>query len=84
MQCDQFPGATSQVDTLDGVEAVHAESIAFVAGPPRDHQCHDPRCPLNAGSRRHEDAWGRLATRSQAARRMWRSTDPLADVLLVH
>jgi hypothetical protein len=36
VQCDHFPGAISQVDTLDGVEAVHAESIAFVADIPQE------------------------------------------------
>jgi len=35
VQCDQWPGAISQVDTLDGVEAVHAEAIGFVASTPQ-------------------------------------------------
>jgi len=36
VQCDQFPGALSQVDTLEGAEVVHAEAVAFVVGIPQD------------------------------------------------
>lgn len=36
LQCDQHPGAISQVDTLDGAADVHAEAVAFVAGLPQD------------------------------------------------
>jgi hypothetical protein len=36
VQCDQHPGALSQVNTLDGAEAVHAEAIGFVASIPQD------------------------------------------------
>jgi hypothetical protein len=36
IQCDQFPGALSHVDTLDGAEAVHAEAIELDAGTPHE------------------------------------------------
>lgn len=36
VQCDQHPGALSQVHRLDQAAAVHREAIAFVVGVPAD------------------------------------------------
>ena len=36
VQCDQHPGALSQVRRLDQAAGVHREAIAFVVGVPAD------------------------------------------------